>query len=243
MRHSAAEPCPLWWTVAFAINVLPLTTKIKHWGTTSPPPQHPLKLEITSCVRGVISPLLSNLYMRRFILGWKRTGAEQRLGAQIVNYADDLVICCKGDNAVKALETMRRLMGQLKLTVNEEKTRTCRVPEEEFDFLGYTFGQRHAAKTRRPYIATWPSRKSIRRMTEAVRIQTDRNMEWMDAGDMVRRLNQKLGGWTNYFKLGPVTKAYRFLDRYTTTRLRRWLGKKHKQSSGRLKRYPDEFFY
>ena len=65
-------------------------------------------------------------------------------------------------------------------------------------------------------------------------------MEWMDAGDMVRCLNQKLGGWTNYFKLGPVTKAYRFLDRYTTTRLRRWLGKKHKQSSGRLKRYPDD---
>lgn len=190
-----------------------------------------------------ISPLLSNLYMRRFILGSKRTGAEHRLGAQIVNYADDLVICCKEDNAVKALETMRRLMGQLKLTVNEEKTRTCRVPEEQFDFLGYTFGQRHAAKTRRPYIATWPSRKSTRRMTEAVRIQTDRNMEWMDAGDMVRCLNQKLGGWTNYFKLGPITKAYRFLDRYTTTRLRRWLGKKHKQSSGRPKRYPDEFLY
>ena len=53
-----------------------------------------------------ISPLLSNLYMRRFILGWKRTGAEQRLGAQIVNYADDLVICCKGNNAVRALETL-----------------------------------------------------------------------------------------------------------------------------------------
>jgi len=190
-----------------------------------------------------ISPLLSNLYMRRFILGWKKAGAEQRLGAQIVNYADDLVICCKGNNAVMALETMRRMMGQLKLTVNEEKTRTCSLPEEEFDFLGYTFGQRHAAKTKRLYIAAWPSRKSIRRMTETVRIQTGRNMEWMDAGEMVKCLNQKLGGWANYFKLGPVTKAYRFLDRYTTTRLRRWLRKKHKQRSGGLKRYPDEFFY
>jgi RNA-directed DNA polymerase len=189
-----------------------------------------------------ISPLLSNLYMRRFILGWKRTGAEQRLGARIVNYADDLVICCKGNNAVKALETMRRMMGQLKLTVNEEKTRTCRLPEEEFDFLGYTFGRRYAAKTRRPYLAAWPSRKSIRRMTEAVHIQTGRSMEWMDAGEMVKCLNQKLGGWANYFKLGPITKAYRFLDKYTTTRLRRWLCKKHKQSGG-SKRYPDEFFY
>jgi RNA-directed DNA polymerase len=190
-----------------------------------------------------ISPLLSNLYMRRFILGWKRAGAEQRLGAQIVNYADDLVLCCKGNNAAKALETMHRMMGQLKLTVNEEKTRTCRSPEEEFDFLGYTFGRRYAAKTRRPYIAASPSQKSIRRMTEAVRIQTGRNMEWMDAGEMVKCLNQKLGGWANYFKLGPVTKAYRFLDKYTTIRLRRWLCKKHKQGNGRSKRYPDEFLY
>jgi hypothetical protein len=67
-------------------------------------------------------------------------------------------------------------------------------------------------------------------MTEAVRIQTGRNMEWLDAGEM--RLNQKLGGWANYFNLGPVTPAYRFIDRYTTTRLRRWLCKKHKQPSG-----------
>lgn len=107
-----------------------------------------------------ISPLLSNLYMRRFILGWKRAGVEQRLGAQIVNYADDLVICCKGNNAVMALETMRKMMGQLKLTVNEEKTRTCHLPEEEFDFLGYTFGQRYAAKTRRPYIAAGRRRRA-----------------------------------------------------------------------------------
>jgi RNA-directed DNA polymerase len=190
-----------------------------------------------------ISPLLSNLYMRRFILGWKRTGAEQRLGAEIVNYADDLVICCKGTNAREALGTMRRLMGQLKLTVNEEKTRTCHVPEEKFDFLGYTFGQRYAAKTKQPYMAAWPSRKSIRRMTEAVRIQTGRNMEWMEADQMVKCLNQKLGGWANYFKLGPVTKAYRFLNRYTTTRLRRWLCKKHKQEGGEFKRYPDEYFH
>jgi hypothetical protein len=197
-----------------------------------------LNSEFCHIVGGVSSPLLSNLYMRRFILGWKRTGAEQRLGAEIVNYADDLVICCKGTNAREALGTMRRLMGQLKLTVNEEKTRTCRVPEEKFDFLGYTFGQRYAAKTKQPYRAAWPSRKSIRRMTEAVRIQTGRNREWMDADQMVKCLNQKLGGWANYFKLGPVTKAYRFLDRYTTTRLRRWLCKKHKQKGGNLSATP-----
>jgi len=80
-------------------------------------------------------------------------------------------------------------------------------------------------------------------MTEAVHIQTDRNMEWMDAGELVKRLNQKLGGWANYFSLGPVAPAYRFLDKYTTNRLRRWLCKKHKQSSRGVARYPDEYFY
>ncbi len=190
-----------------------------------------------------ISPLLSNLYMRRFILGWKKAGLEQRLGARIVNYADDLVICCQGDSAQKALNALRQMMGRLKLTVNEEKTRICRVPDGEFDFLGYTFGRRYSAKTGRPCIASRPSRKSIKRMTEAVRIQTGRNMEWLDAGEMVKCLNQKLGGWANYFNLGPVTPAYRFIDRYTTNRLRRWLCKKHKQPGRGFKHYPDEYLY
>jgi RNA-directed DNA polymerase len=74
-----------------------------------------------------ISPLLSNLYMRRFVLGWKKLGHEKRLGAYIVNYADDLVICCRG-GAEEALATMRVMMTKLKLTVNETKTRfrSCR---------------------------------------------------------------------------------------------------------------------
>lgn len=190
-----------------------------------------------------ISPLLSNLYMRRFIMGWEMLGIEQHLGARIVNYADDLVICCKRRNAGHAMAAMRGLMTKLKLTVNEEKTRLCRMPEGEFDFLGYTFKRLYSARTRKPYIGTRPSKKSIKRMIESVRLQTSRNMEWMDAGEMVMRLNQKLGGWTNYFRLGPVTQSYRFIDRYTTIRLRRWLCKKHKQRSKGLKRYPDEYFY
>ena len=128
-----------------------------------------------------ISPLLSNLYMRRFILWWKQADLEQQLGARIVNYADDLVICCKGNAAKTALNAMRQMMTKLKLTVNEEKTRTCRVPEGEFDFLGYTFGRRYSSKTKRPYIAARPSKKSIKRMIAAVHLQTGRNREWLDA--------------------------------------------------------------
>jgi len=78
-----------------------------------------------------ISPLLANIYMRRFVLGWKKLGLEQRLGSRIVTYADDLVILCKKGNADQALQQLRKIMSKLKLTVNEEKTRICRVPEGE----------------------------------------------------------------------------------------------------------------
>src|SRR5258708_30089565 len=66
-----------------------------------------------------ISPLLSNLYMRRLVLWWKQSGTQKRLQAAIVNYADDLVICCKG-TADLAMQTMREVIKKLQLEVNED---------------------------------------------------------------------------------------------------------------------------
>src|ERR1019366_3605519 len=93
------------------------------------------------------SPLLANLYMRRFVLGWKKLGLERSLGSRIVTYADDLVILCRKGKAEEALQRLREIMGLLTLTVNEEKTRICKVPEGEFDFLGYTFGRMYSTRT------------------------------------------------------------------------------------------------
>src|SRR5437764_7223070 len=104
-------------------------------------------VKVTFCVRGPISPLLANLYMRRFVLVWKKLGLEQSLGTRLVTYADDLVILCRRGRAEKALHHLREIMGKLKLTVNAEKTRICRVPDGEFDFLGYTFGRMYSPKT------------------------------------------------------------------------------------------------
>ena len=98
--------------------------------------------------------------MRRFVLGWKRLGHERRLGAPIVSYADDLVICCKG-GAEKALLAMQDIMTRLKLTVNERKTHVCRVPEQYFNFLGYQFGRFYSFPTGRAYRGTRPSKKSL----------------------------------------------------------------------------------
>jgi len=81
-----------------------------------------------------ISPLLANLYMRRFLLGWKQAGWDRKLQARIVNYAVDFVILCRG-TAEPARAAMEAMMRKLKLSVNQQKTRICRVPEESFDFL------------------------------------------------------------------------------------------------------------
>ena len=99
-----------------------------------------------------ISPLLANLYMRRFVLGWKMLWLERSLGSRIVTYADDLVILCRKGKAEEALQRLREIMGKLKLTVNEEKARICKVPDGEFDFLGYTFGRMYSARTGVPAI-------------------------------------------------------------------------------------------
>ena len=189
-----------------------------------------------------ISPLLSNLYMRRFVLGWKKLGHEQRLQARIVNYADDFVICCRG-TANEAAAAMRDMMRRLKLTVNESKTKRCRVPEQTFDFLGYTFGRCYSPQTGRAYLGTRPAKKRIRRLCESLREQTSRKTLWREPEELVGRLNSRLSGWANYFRLGPVSKAYRAVDHYVTRRLRQWLCAKHKEPTSGTTRFPDDYLY
>jgi RNA-directed DNA polymerase len=189
-----------------------------------------------------ISPLLSNIYMRRFVKGWKTGGHEQRLDARIVNYADDFVICCRG-TADEAMNVMRGMMSKLKLTVNEKKTRLCRLPEETFDFLGYTLGRNYDRRTGGSYLGPRPARKKISRLCEEIGELTTRRKTFPAVDELIGRINRKLRGWSNYFRIGTVSKAYRNVDSHVRYRVRQWLCAKFKVPGQGKRKYPDAYLY
>jgi group II intron reverse transcriptase/maturase len=189
-----------------------------------------------------ISPLLANLYMRRFVLGWKGLTATWILPARIVNYADDFVICCRS-RADEAMTRMRSMMERLKLTVNERKTRLCRLPEETFDFLGYTFGRKYSPRTGGAYLGLKPSGKKVSSLCEEISELTRRACTGLSVEEQVGRLNRKLRGWANYFRVGTISQSYRRIDFHVQTRLRRWLcAKTGRQGSG-TGIYPNHVLY
>ena len=175
-----------------------------------------------------ISPLLANIYMRRFVLGWKELGYESDLKAYIVNYADDFVICCR-HGADEAMEAMRGMMSKLGLTVNESKTHVRKLPEDTFDFLGYTFGEHRSARTGRKLLCGAPGAKRVTRLCEKISQMTSVSHAWLSEKQMAYRLTEVLRGWAGYFCMGPVGKPYRKINSHVRYRFRKWWEAKHKR--------------
>src|ERR1700686_2358453 len=154
---------------------------------------------------GVISPLLANLYMNRFLKYWRITGRGEFFQAQVVNYADDFVILSRR-KAAEALDWTRGVMSRIGLTLNEAKTHIRQANAERFDFLGFTFGPHRFRKDGSVYLGRSPSKKSVARLRIKVGdLLVPGNMKpWPEVRD---RLNAMLRGWSHYFGQGDCYPA------------------------------------
>src|SRR5438874_10023536 len=178
---------------------------------------------------GVISPLLANLYMNRFLKYWRITGRGEVFQAQVVNYADDFVILSR-HCAAEALNWTRSVMTRIGLTLNETKTSIKEARTERFDFLGYTFGPHRFRKTSRVYLRASPSKKSVSRLRLKVGdlLKPGNVKPWPDVRD---HLNRILRGWSNYFSYGITIMANRAVDNYVYERVRNFQRRRHKVQS------------
>ena len=175
---------------------------------------------------GVISPLIANLYMNRFLKYWRQTGRGVTFQAHIINYADDFVILSRG-HAAEALTWTDRAMTRLGLTLNRTKTRLCDARTERFDFLGYSFGPHCYRPEGRWYLGASPSKKSVQRLKDRVgEILVPGNMgRWEEVRGALNRL---LRGWCGYFSPGSHYDVDRAIEAHVYDRVRNFLVRRHK---------------
>jgi RNA-directed DNA polymerase len=185
---------------------------------------------------GVISPLLANLYINRFLKHWRTQGCARRFRAGLVNYADDFVILSRG-RATEALAWTRAVMARLGLALNEAKTSVRDARTEGFDFLGYSFGPRHVFGGGARYQGAGPSAKSLKRVkTRIGALLGPGNMApWPEVRD---QLNRVLAGWRAYFCYGSCDHAHGAVERYVRDSVRGFLARRHKQTGRGVARYP-----
>lgn len=190
---------------------------------------------------GVISPLLANIYMHRFLRAWRERGKGEQYQARIVNYADDFVILSRG-RAVQALQWTRWAMRTIKLSLNESKTSIRNARQERFQFLGYSFGPERYRKDGHWYLAAQPSNRAIGQVKESVAalLRPGNQQPWEEVS---KQLNRILRGWANYFRYGTRLKAYRAIDNYVYHRAANFLRRRHKVRQRSIRQYSAEAIF
>jgi RNA-directed DNA polymerase len=179
---------------------------------------------------GVISPLLSNIYLHAFDRAMSEAG-----GGELVRWADDFVVLCRSEREARvALARAGEILAGLGLELHPDKTGAVDLREgrEGFDFLGCHFRARVSGRLlergiRRYYLHRWPSRRAMKRIRAKVRAKTGRNRTGVrDVRVVIDELTPILRGWGNYFRTGNAADKFVEIDRYVAWRLKRLLVKR-----------------
>jgi RNA-directed DNA polymerase len=179
---------------------------------------------------GVISPLLSNIYLHAFDVAISRAGI-----GLLVRYADDWALLCRSErDANAALELARDVLAGLGLELHPEKTRVVdlRDGRDGFDFLGCHFRARVSGRmlergVRRYYLHRWPSQRSMKRVRAKIRAKTGRGWAGRDIREVIADINPILRGWGSYFRTGNANTKFVQIDDYVVRRLRGLLIKRY----------------
>jgi len=177
---------------------------------------------------GVISPLLSNLYLHILDRIWERNNLQQRLGARIVRYADDIVILCRRGKSDKAMAVLRQILERLKLTLNETKTKIVNAHKEKFDFLGFSIWMAESRKTGNLYSHVQPSKKALKAIKDRVTVITQRKMTVKPLEKIMTEVNATVRGWIGYFHFKNCSKVLTHLKGHVEERLQAHLRKRYK---------------
>ena len=177
---------------------------------------------------GVISPLLSNLYLHLLDRIWERKNLQQRLGARIVRYADDVVILCRRGQSAQAMAVLRQILERLELTLNETKTKTVNAYKEKFDFLGFSIWMGKSRKTGNNYSHVQPSKKTLQKIKDRVTMLTMRKRTILPLEWIVHEVNTTVRGWVGYFHYRNCSKSLSQIRHHVEERMITHLRKRHK---------------
>ncbi|MBI4806068.1 MAG: group II intron reverse transcriptase/maturase [Desulfovibrio sp.] len=190
---------------------------------------------------GVISPLLANIYINRFLKAFRLHGLDKKYGAVLVNYADDFVILCR-HGAKAVLARVNGYFEKMKLSLNQNKTSVRNARNDHFTFLGYTFGPRRSKVDGRSRQAAVPASKALQRFHTRIR-ELLRPGNQTPIKETVARLNRRLRGWANYFCYDNVGPARQNMDLYVYDRIRSFLRRRHKVGSLGADRFPMSYVF
>jgi group II intron reverse transcriptase/maturase len=191
---------------------------------------------------GVISPLLANIYLNVLDTLWKTKKVQERLGARLVRYADDVVILCEG-NTARILKGMKAVFNDLGLTLNEEKTKVVDARHESFTFLGFSIGMRKGRKAGVLFPLIEPSKKAMKHIRSEIKQLTTERYSATPTEVVIRRVTEVVRGWVGYFYYGNCTKAMSTLKEYLLYRLRVYMRRKYHFHGFGYMAFPNSYYH